>query len=206
MHSFRTFLRTLIFGWQLHNLLSYFASFGPNLDIFNYFFRPGLLRLAGATIGRHVSIMPRVQVTPGELEIGDEVFINSDCRFACGGGIQIGDYCQIGNRVSLETIDHQLMPVVGGKRPSESAPIHVEDHVWIGSGAIVLPGVTIGEGAVVAAGAVVTKDVSAFTVVGGVPAKLLRRLPVNERQEEKQWEAKRPSSPSHYPYHSFQHH
>ncbi|WP_165251625.1 DapH/DapD/GlmU-related protein [Adlercreutzia sp. ZJ304] len=58
----------------------------------------------------------------------------------------------------------------------EPAPIHIEDDVWIGSGAIVLPGVRIGRGSVVAAGAVVTKDVPSMTVVGGIPAKPIKRI------------------------------
>jgi maltose O-acetyltransferase len=161
-------------------LFAYLASLGPGLPILNFYWRPWLLRWAGVDVGHAVAIMPRIQVTPGTLSIGKDVFINTDCRFACGGNIVIGDHCQISARVSFETIDHQLIPVPEGKRPSQSAPIVVENNVWIGSGAILLPGVTVGQGAVVAAGAVVTKDVRPFTVVGGVPARVIKDLHTNQ--------------------------
>lgn len=181
MVNLRRFLSMLVFGWRRRNMLAYFASLGPNAAIFNYFYRPWLLRRAGVEIAPEVSILPGVQVTPGNLAIGYQTFINAGCRLACGGGLSIGSYCQISARVVFETIDHELQPVVGGKRPSLPAPITIGDHVWIGSGAIVLPGVTIGEGAVVAAGAIVTRDVPPRTVVAGVPAKVLRDLEAEKR-------------------------
>ncbi len=168
--------RTLFRDWNKRNLLTYFAGLGPDLELFNFYWRPWLLRWAGIPVGRMVAIMPKIQITLGKLTVGEEVLINSDCRFACGGGIHIGNYCQISARVSFETIGHQLVPVKNGKRPSNPAPITVKDNVWIGSGAILLPGVTIGEGAVVAAGAVVTKNVPSCTVVAGVPAQIIRDL------------------------------
>lgn len=170
------FFRTIFSGWHKRALLVHLASLGPSLPILNIYWRPWLLRWAGVDMGHAVAIMPRIQVTSGQLSIGKGVFINTDCRFACGGSIAIGDYCQISARVSFETIDHQLLPVQEGKRPSKPSPIRVENNVWIGSGAILLPGVTVGEGAVVAAGAVVTKDVRPYTVVGGVPARVIKDL------------------------------
>jgi acetyltransferase-like isoleucine patch superfamily enzyme len=176
IQKLRRFLRTLFTGWHKRTLLVYFASLGPGLPVLNLYFRPWLLRRAGVDVGHAVAVMPRIQVTSGQLSIGKGVFINTDCRFACGGGITIGDHCQISARVSFETISHQLLPILDGKRPSHPAPIVVENNVWIGSGAILLPGITVGEGAVVAAGAVVTEDVRPFTVVGGVPAKVIKDL------------------------------
>lgn len=176
----RRFIGTLVRIWHKRTLLAYVASFGPNVDLFNYYWRPLLLRLSGVVIGESTAILSGIHVSSGELSIGDEVFINSDCRLACGGSIFIGSYCQIGARVSFETVSHQLAPVENGRRPSDPSPIIVEDNVWIGSGAILLPGVTIGEGSVVAAGAVVANDVEPYTVVGGVPAKTIRVLEPNE--------------------------
>jgi acetyltransferase-like isoleucine patch superfamily enzyme len=181
IQKLRRFLRTLFFGWRLHSILTYLASSGPNLDIFNFYFRPWLLRWAGINVKHAVAIMPRIQITPGKLTIGKETFINFDCRLACGGGISIGDYCQISARVSFETIDHDLLPVSDGKRPSHHASITVGNSVWIGSGAILLPGVTVGDGAVIAAGAIVTRDVAPYTLVGGVPARTMRNLRENEQ-------------------------
>jgi acetyltransferase-like isoleucine patch superfamily enzyme len=106
--------------------------------------------------------------------IGKNVFINSGCHFQDQGGIFIGDSTLIGHRVVLATINHDLAPEKRGD--NLPAPLHIGKNVWIGSGAILLPGVTVGDNAVVAAGAAVTKDVPPGTVVGGVPAKVLRTV------------------------------
>ena len=110
------------------------------------------------------------------ITIGKRVFINSDCKFQDQGGIYIGDDVFIGHAVVLATLNHDINPE---KRPSlHPAPIHIENKVWIGSNATILPGVTIGEGSIVAAGAVVTKDVPPMTIVGGVPAKIIKKIEV----------------------------
>ncbi len=106
------------------------------------------------------------------ITIGKDVFINSGCHFQDQGGIEIGDGALIGHNVVLATINHDLNPEKN--RENHYAPIKIGAHVWIGSNATILPGVTIGDWAVVAAGAVVTRDVPAMTVVGGVPAKVLK--------------------------------
>ncbi len=113
------------------------------------------------------------------IHIGKHVFINSCCNFQDQGGIYIGDHALIGHRVVLATIDHDLNPY---DRTNHCAPIHIGRRVWIGSGAIITKGVTIGDGAVIAAGAVVTKDVPAYTVVGGVPAKVIKEIEVTENE------------------------
>jgi maltose O-acetyltransferase len=91
--------------------------------------------------------------------------------------VTIGNDVQIGPRVMFETVSHDLEYVPGRLRKSQTKPIVVEDGVWIGAGAIVTQGVTIGRGAVIAAGAVVTSDVPANTVAGGVPARTIRAIP-----------------------------
>ena len=108
------------------------------------------------------------------ISIGKDVFINSGCHFQDQGGIIIGDGSFIGHNVVLATINHDLDPA--NNRKNHYAPITIESHVWIGSNATILPGVTIGEWAVVAAGAVVIKDVPPYTVVGGVPARVLKTV------------------------------
>lgn len=80
------------------------------------------------------------------------------------------------SRVSFETVNHGIYFEQGKGRGNSTAPIHVGDRVWIGAGVTILPGIRIGNDAVVAAGAVVTKDVAERTLVGGVPAKLIRSL------------------------------
>lgn len=108
------------------------------------------------------------------IHLGKRVFINSGCNFQDQGGIYLGDDVLIGHNVVLATLNHDLDP---NKRADMiPAPIHIGNKVWIGSHATILPGVTIGEGAVVAAGAVVTKDVPARTIVGGVPAKVIKEI------------------------------
>jgi acetyltransferase-like isoleucine patch superfamily enzyme len=111
------------------------------------------------------------------IHLGKDVFINSGCKFQDQGGIYIGDRALIGHNVVLATLNHPLNPI--NRSSLKPAPIHIEDDVWIGSNATILPGVRIGHGAVVAAGAVVTKDVSALTVVGGVPAKPIKSIAFN---------------------------
>ena len=109
------------------------------------------------------------------IHIGRNVFINSGCHFQDQGGIYIGDNVLIGHNVVLATINHDLNPC---DRHNIYKPIYIGDRVWIGSNVVVTQGVTIGEGAVIGAGAVVTKDVEPFTVVGGVPAKFIKKIEI----------------------------
>ncbi|MEX2784598.1 DapH/DapD/GlmU-related protein [Streptococcus sp. H49] len=111
------------------------------------------------------------------ISLGKDIFINSGCHFQDQGGIEIGDGCFIGHNVVLATVNHDLRPSM--KRKNHYAPIKLGQNVWIGSNATVLSGVTIGDWAVVAAGAVVSKDVPAYTVVGGVPAKVIKHIAPN---------------------------
>lgn len=117
------------------------------------------------------------------ITIGKNVFINSGCHFQDQGGIEIGDGCLIGHNVVLATINHDLYPE--NNRINHYAPIKLGKSVWVGSNSTILPGVTVGDWAVVAAGAVVTRDVPPLTIVGGVPAKVIRTInPKEERHEE----------------------
>ena len=102
------------------------------------------------------------------------MFINSGCHFQDQGGITIDDGVLIGHNAVLATLNHNQDPE---KRDNLlPAPIHIGRKVWLGANVTVLPGVTIGDNAIVAAGAVVTKDVEPNTVVGGVPAKIIKRI------------------------------
>lgn len=112
------------------------------------------------------------------IAVGRRVFINAGCCFQDQGGITIGAGSLIGHNVVLATLNHEMDPRHRGDM--HPAPIRIGQRVWIGANATVCPGVTIGDGAVVAAGAVVTKDVPANTVVGGVPARLIRRITEGE--------------------------
>ncbi len=139
-------------------------------------------RLIGKQVDRSFRMFPPFYTDFGKnITIGKDVFINSGCHFQDQGGIEIGDGALIGHNVVLATINHDLNPKEN--RKNHYAPIKISAHVWIGSNATVLPGVTIGDYAVVAAGAVVTRDVPAMTVVGGVPARVLKTIQEEERYE-----------------------
>lgn len=139
-------------------------------------------RLTGKQVDRSFRMFPPFYTDFGKnITIGKDVFINSGCHFQDQGGIEIGDGALIGHNVVLATINHDLNPKEN--RKNHYAAIKIGAHVWIGSNATVLPGVTIGDYAVVAAGAVVTRDVPAMTVVGGVPARVLKTIQEEERYE-----------------------
>ena len=108
------------------------------------------------------------------IQIGTNVFINHACSFLDMGGITIEDEVLIGPKVNLITENHPLNPA--DRKSLISKPILIKRNAWIGANATILPGVTIGENAVVAAGAVVSRDVADNSIVGGVPAKLIKHI------------------------------
>lgn len=108
------------------------------------------------------------------IHVGEHVFINACCHFQDHGGVTLGDGCQIGHNVVFATLNHGLEPADRGT--TYPAPIVLGRNVWVGSNATILRGVTIGDNAVVAAGAVVSRDVPANTIVGGVPARIIKRI------------------------------
>lgn len=108
------------------------------------------------------------------IKLGKNIFINHACTFLDLGGITIEDDVQIGPKVNLITEDHPVDP--SKRKYLDLKSILIKRNVWIGAGATILPGVTIGENSIVAAGAVVNKDVPANTIVGGIPAKILRLI------------------------------
>lgn len=135
--------------------------------------------LTGKMIDPSFRLFPPFNADFGKnIMIGKNVFINSGCRFQDQGGITIGDGTLIGHNVVLATVNHALDPHLN--RKNHYTPIHIGENVWIGSNVTVLPGITIGNWAVIAAGAVVNKDVEAYTVVGGVPAKLIKRMETSQ--------------------------
>lgn len=131
-----------------------------------------LAQLTGQPVPDTVRVFPPLYADFGKnIHLGEEVFINDCCHFQDHGGITLGDGCQIGHGVVFATLNHGLAPE--DRQTTYPAPIVLGRNVWVGANATILQGVTIGDNAVVAAGAVVTKDVAANTVVGGVPARLI---------------------------------
>jgi maltose O-acetyltransferase len=141
--------------------------------------RPMALRLLGFNIGKGTQIGKHVYMHSAfsSITIGHHCFINQQVYFDAPNPITVGNYCLIGHGTRLVASTHTLTTNFETLRPSIPAkPIVIEDHVWLGCNVIVLAGVTIGRGAVVAAGSVVTKSVAANTLVGGVPAKLIKTI------------------------------
>lgn len=138
-------------------------------------------RLIGQPVDESFAMFPPFYTDCGKnIHIGKHVFINMGCKFQDQGGIFIGDGALIGHNVVLATLNHAMSPHDRGTMIP--APIHIGKNVWIGSNSTILPGVTIGDGAIVAAGAVVTRNVPENTIVGGVPARIMRHLSKEELQ------------------------
>ena len=131
--------------------------------------------LIGKPVGKGFGLFPPFYTDFGKnITIADNVFINAGCKFQDQGGIFIDEGALIGHNVVLATLNHDME--VSKRQQLHPAPIRIGKSVWIGANATVCPGVTIGDGAIVAAGAVVTKDVEPNVVVGGIPAKVIRKL------------------------------
>ena len=134
-----------------------------------------LSQITGSEIDESVAVFTPLYINYGKnTKIGKNVFINFDCVFLDLGGITIGDNVLIAPKVSLLSEGHPVSPE--SRHALVPGHIHIKRNAWIGAGATILPGVTIGENAIVAAGAVVSKDVAANTVVGGIPAKQLKEI------------------------------
>lgn len=140
------------------------------------------LRLAGFQIGKGVIIhdLPRIVGTGNlyrRLRIGDGCYFNTGCLLELEDEIVIGDRVRVAQEVMIVTSTHEIGP--GWCRAADhfTKPVIVGAGAWLGARCTILPGVTVGAGAVVAAGAVVHRDVPPNTLVGGVPARVLRELP-----------------------------
>ena len=133
------------------------------------------------TFGRGLHVQGRERV-----HIGSRVHIGTDCTIYCTkADLRIGNNVMLGPRVTIITGNHRTdsryKPMIdvsdAEKRPEDDLPVLLQGDNWIGANVTILKGVTVGQGAVIAAGAVVTKDVPAYSIVGGVPAKVLRYRP-----------------------------
>lgn len=132
-------------------------------------------RLFGKPVDPSFRVFPPFYTDFGKnITVGKDVFINACCHFQDHGGVTLGDGCLIGHNVVFATLNHYIAPE---ERASMlPAPIVLGKKVWVGSNSTILQGVTIGDNSIIAAGSVVTKDVPANTIVGGVPAKPIRKI------------------------------
>src|SRR5881275_1605626 len=134
-----------------------------------------LSQITGSEIDESVAVFTPLYINYGKnTKIGKNVLINFDCVFLDLGGITIEDNVLIAPKVSLLSEGHPVSP--NERQSLVPGHIHIKKNAWIGAGATILPGVTVGENAVVAAGAVVSRDVPANTIVGGVPAKIIKSV------------------------------
>lgn len=134
-----------------------------------------LSQITATEIDDSVVVFTPLYINYGKhTKIGKNVFINFDCVFLDLGGITIEDNVLIAPKVSLLSEGHPTKPE--NRHALVPKPIHIKKNAWIGAGATILQGVTIGENAIVASGAVVSKDVPDNTVVGGIPAKVIKTI------------------------------
>lgn len=152
--------------------------------IYNFIFVNGIGKLrarfysiAGAQIGKNTFILKGFGMTnPSAIKIGNHVKINHYVFMDGGGGIEIGNNVLIAPMVYLSAADHGYdnLEIPISQQALIKGKIVIEDDAWIGANSVILKNVTIGKGAIVAAGSVVTKDVEAYSIVGGVPAKFIK--------------------------------
>lgn len=134
-----------------------------------------MCRITGRDISEDFRLFPPFYTDFGKnIRLGRGVFINACCCFQDQGGITVGDGTLIGHRVTVATINHGLR--ADERHVHHLAPVNIGRNVWIGAGAILLPGVTVGDNAIIAAGAVVSRDVPPSTIAGGVPAVVMRSI------------------------------
>ncbi|GHF87059.1 sugar O-acetyltransferase [Streptomyces griseosporeus] len=151
---------------------AYQAAYAEDVDTA----RELLAELLGG-LGEEAQVRPPLYVDYGSnITVGARTFVNYGLTALDVAAVVIGEDCQIGPHVQLLTPTHPLEPEPRRDKLEAARPITVGDNVWIGGGAIVLPGVTIGDNSVIGAGAVVTKDVPANAVAVGNPARVVRSL------------------------------
>ena len=143
----------------------------------------GRVKLSGCgevVLGEGVSLIGTVvpielvTYTSGRIEIGNHTFINYGSSIAARASVKIGSYCHLGHYTFV--MDNDQHGVVKRMELPQSDPVIIEDHVWIGSKAVILPGVRIGSRSVIGAGSIVTKDIPPRCVAAGNPARVLRHL------------------------------
>ena len=145
----------------------------PNTEEYNNL----LKELFGDNLGKNSQIMAPISGAAFDrIKIGDNVFINSNSLLMARGGITIEDDVMFAANVQLLSNNHDEYD----RQVLTCKPIHIKKGAWIGAGASILPGVTIGKYAIVGAGAIVTKDVGDYEVAVGIPAKVLKTLDKNK--------------------------
>jgi acetyltransferase-like isoleucine patch superfamily enzyme len=169
----KSILLTYTSSFKIHagNFLLYFSNYFLAYIPIHSLRKCFYINFLGADIGVGSNIFMGAWFdSRNNFKMGKNSIINQKCRLDNRGGLTIGNNVSISAEVCILTADHDLQsPLFLGR----CCPVIIEDYVFIGTRAMVLPGVTLGKGCAVAAGAVVTKDVEPFTIVGGVPARYI---------------------------------
>jgi maltose O-acetyltransferase len=178
LHAIREELGGLDPRWALAQLLTRPLPPGTGNR-----YRVRVLRALGYRIGSGTTLMGNLVVlgverVRADLSIGSDCFINIGCVLDLTAPITIGDRVSVGHDVLILTSTHDEANARRRAGPLISAPVLVGDGAWIAARAVLLPGVVVGNGAIVCAGAVVTRSVEPHTMVGGVPARMIRQLDV----------------------------
>jgi acetyltransferase-like isoleucine patch superfamily enzyme len=168
MKNYLSRLRPALRDYLLNHLIMHIPFYGPR----HYYLR----RVCGIKIGRHSSVHMDCFITGNSIEIGDNTVINRQCYLDGRFPLRIGNNINISHQVLIHTLTHD--PQAPDFR-GVAKPVAIEDDAWIGTRAIILPGVRIGRGVVVGAGAVVTKDVSDYGIVAGCPAREIGKRNTN---------------------------
>lgn len=141
-----------------------------------------LSRLFGS-MGKHVWLEPPIYASYGRnTTVGDCTYFNFGTTLVDDYKITIGSYVLFGPNVTIAVTNHPLHPELRPRGEMYARPVVIGDYVWLGAGAIVCPGVTIGEGSTIGAGSVVTRDIPPYVFAGGNPCKVIRAL--NDRDKE----------------------
>jgi maltose O-acetyltransferase len=140
------------------------------------FLRRWILTTRGHRFAADVRIHAGTIVHGSQLTIGRDTFINRDCVIQADAPVTIGEQVHLGPGVRITTVSHEIGPSHRRAGDRYTKPVTIGSGAWIGADSQILPGVSVGAGAIVAAGSVVTADVPADTVAGGVPARTIRSL------------------------------
>ena len=146
--------------------------------------RKEMLKEMFAEIGEDCYIEPplHANMAGAYVHFGKNVYANFNLTLVDDGQIYVGDYTMIGPNVTIATAGHPILPELREKGYQYNMEVHIGKNCWLGSGVVVLPGVTIGDNVVVGAGSIVTKDLPSNVVAVGNPCRVLREM--NERDKE----------------------
>lgn len=151
------------------------------LSAADYKARETVIRKLFGKVGQNPVILPRFVCDNGKnISVGDNFLINFNGVILDIAPVIIGNNVMIGPNTLITTVNHPLNAKERRNHMAVATPVTIGNDVWIGGNVTILPGVTIGDRSVIAAGAVVTKDIPANTVAGGVPAKVIKELPEDD--------------------------